>query len=176
VDTYTLEAHLVVADNPAVDTVAGPALVGVPTDDAAWVATGRAGGALGDAAYEDTTAFDAAGAAAAVRDLFTQSNTVAAGGATQIINPAISAHIVTLTANCAITITAPTYDYVRLRLRTIQGIGGGFSISFTNSVTYDYGTAPVPLTAEANITDYILETLDGGDTWRLALVGDGVSA
>jgi hypothetical protein len=60
VDTYTLEAHLVVADNPAVDTVAGPALVGLPTDHAAWVAAGSAGGALGTAAYQAATAFEGA--------------------------------------------------------------------------------------------------------------------
>jgi hypothetical protein len=33
----------------------------------------------------------------------------------------------------------------------------------------------VPLTAEANITDYLLETLNGGTTWRLALLADGVT-
>ena len=101
---------------------------------------------------------------------------VADSGAAQSINPSVEGYVVTLTASCVFTISAPAYNYVRLRLRTIQGTGGGFAISFTNTVTYDYGTAPVPLTAEANITDYALETLDGGTTWRLALVADGVSS
>jgi len=41
--------------------------VGLPTADAAWVATGAAGGPLGTAAYQDTGAFDAAGSAATVQ-------------------------------------------------------------------------------------------------------------
>jgi len=73
VATYTLPAQLVVEDNPAVNTVSGPALVGVSTDEAAWLAASEAGGALGTAAYQPTTAFDAAGAASAA-----QANAIAA--------------------------------------------------------------------------------------------------
>jgi hypothetical protein len=63
VATYTLAGTLVVDANPAVSATAAPPLVGIPSDDADWLETAAAGGALGTAAYQPTTAFDAAGAA-----------------------------------------------------------------------------------------------------------------
>lgn len=64
VTTYTLNAKLEIEENPAATASQNPALVTIPVADAAWVSAGAAGGALGDAAYEDTDAFDAAGTAA----------------------------------------------------------------------------------------------------------------
>ena len=63
VTTYTLEATLEVITNPSVTGTQNDPLVSISAADAAWVTVGAAGGGLGDAAYEDTTAFDAAGTA-----------------------------------------------------------------------------------------------------------------
>ena len=63
----TIELSWVVHPLQSATTVPALPLVGVSPDDAAWAAAGRLGGALGTAAYQPTTAFDAAGAAAAAQ-------------------------------------------------------------------------------------------------------------
>jgi hypothetical protein len=60
-------ARFTVLPNPAADAVQNPSLVGIPSSDAAWLAAGSAGGALGSAAYASTSDFDADGAAAAAQ-------------------------------------------------------------------------------------------------------------
>ncbi len=80
VTTYTLEATLEVIANPAVTGTQNDPLVSISAANAAWVTVGVAGGALGDAAYEDTTAFDAAGAGTAAVSAALVSEAVALAG------------------------------------------------------------------------------------------------
>lgn len=63
----TLNGSIYIEADPSVTAIAGESLEGVPTSDAAWLATSASGGALGTAAYAATGDFDAAGDAAAAQ-------------------------------------------------------------------------------------------------------------
>jgi lysophospholipase L1-like esterase len=87
----TIELSWIVHPQQSATTIPALPLVGVAPDEAAWLAASEAGGALGTAAYQPTTAFDAAGAAAAVAAtvpaLATQAQTDAGSSSAVFVSP-----------------------------------------------------------------------------------------
>ena len=93
---------------------------------------------------------------------------IAASGATQTLAFAASgdsAYDITLTANCAITITGGTVGQCQqLTLYLRQSGAGGFAPSFTQTIGWPGGTAPTFNTTAGKFDALKINTPDGGVT------------
>ena len=93
-------------------------------------------------------------------------------GATETIDPADgNVHTLTLTADCTLSITAPSGSgAATLELWVTQDGTGGWDITWPGSLTWD-GDTPTPDTTAGGTVRYILESIDGGTSWVGDLVG-----
>jgi hypothetical protein len=98
----------------------------------------------------------------------TSVTTIASSGASRSIGFSSSgnaAYDITLTANCAITLsggTAGQYQYLTLVLR--QSGSGGFTPGLPAGIRWPGGIAPVPNTIAGKIDVFTFSTSDGGAT------------
>jgi hypothetical protein len=92
-------------------------------------------------------------------------------GAAVTFNPADgNVHTGTLTANCTVTLTAPTgAGACTLELWLTEDGTGGWTVTWPGSVT-EQGTHVTTLSTTSRV---ILETLDGGTTWIATWIGAG---
>ena len=95
-------------------------------------------------------------------------------GAAATFNPADgNVHTGTLTANCTVTLTAPTGSGAcTLELWLTEDATGGWTVTWPGSVT-EQGTHSTALNTTSRV---ILESLDGGATWVASWVGSGATS
>jgi hypothetical protein len=94
-------------------------------------------------------------------------------GATATFDPAAgNVHSGTLTANCTVTLTAPTGSGAcTLELWLTEDGTGGWTVTWPGSVT-ERGVHDTTLSTTSQV---ILETIDGGTTWVATWIGSGAS-
>lgn len=169
---YTVNGSLTIESNPAVSAVAGPALVGVPSDDATVLDQITTAVATADDGYP----LETDGSAGVQLGPYRFSvNTVADAGAAQTLSLDAASNVLTLTEDCEITMPTPTTDYCILELVLIEDITGGWEISFVDDVEWPDGTAPTQTTTGGNKSIWSFSTVDGGTTWFGTRIADGVA-
>lgn len=101
--------------------------------------------------------------------------TVAASGATETVDLAAArTYDVTLTANCAVSLTgAVTAEAWAVSILLRQDGTGGRTVTWTDTIGWAGGSAPVLQTAGGSVDIVTLLTVDGGTTWLGAHVAGG---
>lgn len=101
-------------------------------------------------------------------------STVASSGIAQTVT-SNNAYDITLTGNCAITITGGTVGtFCTIDVIATQDGTGGRVISWPSNVKFVNGQAPSVSTTMNSSAIYRLVTVDGGTTWLLTVLGSGV--
>lgn len=99
--------------------------------------------------------------------------TIDISGAAQTLDPNVyAAFLITLTADCTFTITAPTAPGQHtMTIYTIQDGTGTWDIVWPAEVDWANNTPPTPTLTAGTRSLYILTTLDGGTHWTGTMVG-----
>ena len=119
-----------------------------------------------------------------LQDYAHTANIVSSSGSTQTVDvTTANTWIITLDANCTITLSnpSPSGSECVIRIRLIQDGTGGRSITFAGGTFKWLGqttqsTAPTFSTAANYVSEVEFRTVDGGTTYTAQLVGSGSSS
>jgi hypothetical protein len=178
VPQYTLFGRIAFELNPSVNTTTGPALVGIPTLDAAWVAAARAQVPDGD----DGATRDGDGTAGELATIDASGNAVRAGYAADteatagsVVRRGVDGSVLAETEDGVAIDGEATGTGVAVRGVSNSGRGGAFfsetgagASSNTNSGTYHhvYGAVNSPVSAIARATGALVFLGDDAETNR----------
>lgn len=102
----------------------------------------------------------------------------AATGAVTVDTSERAVHQLTLTGNVTLTFSnwPSTGLHGAIVLRVIQDGTGSRTITWPAGIDWPGGTAQAPASAAASITDYVIQTVDGGTNMQATLAGKAMAA